>query len=113
MVIKEFLKETAKMTPYGTPEVRDRITCNDGFSMSVQANRHCYCTPRQDLLDGEYKDVEIGFPSQEEELINELAECPSDYTGSVYGYVPIETVEAVIEKHGGMKGERWIKKSMK
>lgn len=27
---------------------------------------------------------------------------PSDPTGTVYGYVPIEVVESLVEKHGGM-----------
>lgn len=26
-----------------------------------------------------------------------------DYTDTVYGYVPIEVVEKLIEKHGGIK----------
>ena len=36
------------------------------------------------------------------ELINKYAEC-EDYTQTVYGYVPIEIVEELIEKHGGFK----------
>lgn len=37
----------------------------------------------------------------EDELINEYAEG-LDYTDTAYGYVPIEIVEKLIEKHGGI-----------
>ena len=45
----------------------------------------------------------LGYPSSEDELINEYAEDCMDYTKTVYGYVPIEIVEKLIEKHGGIK----------
>lgn len=50
----------------------------------------------------DYEEVELGYPSNEDELINDYAE-DDDYTGTVYGYVPIEVVEKLIEKHGGIK----------
>ena len=34
---------------------------------------------------------------------NEYAEDDWNYTETVYGYVPIEVVEKLIEKHGGIK----------
>lgn len=51
----------------------------------------------------DYESVELGYPSMEDELINEYAEDDSDYTKTVYGYVPIEIVEELINKHGGIK----------
>lgn len=107
-MLKEWLKNTYKASNCAgivIPEIRERITCNDGFSMSVQASYFHYCKPRINLPDGNYEAVEIGFPSEKEELIMEFAEDDKDPTDTVYGYVPIEIVEKVIEKHGGMKME--------
>ena len=44
-----------------------RILCADGFNMSVQASETSYCEPRNDR--GPYKEVEIGFPSEREDLL--------------------------------------------
>ena len=102
--LREWLKETYKES-YGYQETRPRIVCKDGFSMSVQAGVGIYSLPRANLKNGIYTAVEIGFPSEKEDLICKYAENPNYYTETVYGYVPIEVVEAVIEKHGGMKSE--------
>ncbi len=87
-------------------DTRPRIVCNDGFSMSIQASSGHYCSPRQDYLF-QYSAVEIGFPSRREELLAEYAETPRALTKTVYGYVPVEVVDAVIEKHGGIKTWRY------
>lgn len=78
----------------------DRIRCADGFSVSVQAMRSAYCLPRDDY--GPWVSFELGFPSAPDELIAEYAEDPSDPTGTVYGYVPADVVEALIQRHGGI-----------
>ena len=79
----------------------EKIVCNDGFTMSVQAHSTAYCTPRQDG-DCTYTEVEVGYPSQREELLMQYAEAPSRPTDTVYGYVPSNTVYLVIVKHKGM-----------
>ena len=105
MTVKEFLATTIHLRNlYDDCEVqenRERLYCNDGYSISVQASKFHYCYPR---LNGnqDYESVELGYPSSEDELINEYAE-DDDYTHTVYGYVPIEVVEKLIEKHGGIK----------
>ena len=79
-----------------------KIECTDGFSMSVQVSETHYCTPRMnDAL--EYFNVEVGFPSAEEELLMPYAEEEANPTGTVYGWTPVEVVNSVIEKHGGIK----------
>ena len=94
--------------------VRQPIVCQDGFGMSVQASVSHYCSPRDDK--GPYSAVEVGFPTAYEELLrayvepsfNDVGETVEEtqWTESVYGYVPVEVVSAVIEKHGGkQKGE--------
>ena len=77
-----------------------RITCNDGFSLSVQASWGAYCVPRTNI--GPWDQVEVGFPSDKPELIMEYAEDPDRPTDTVYGYVPVHLVERLIELHGGM-----------
>lgn len=111
-------------------EVRPRIVCNDGYSVSVQASEHMYCEPRYTQWQNEggwqvvngnywlssepprnfktdhftpYESVELGFPSEADELIYEYAENDDDYTSTVYGCVPVKIVEQLIEKHGGFK----------
>ncbi len=79
-----------------------RIVCRDGFSMSVQAHSGSYCSPR-DGGKGPWDSVELGFPSAREELLMPYVEDSENPTDTVYGYVPIEVVEQVIEKHGGIK----------
>ena len=82
-------------------KIYKRVKCADGFTMSVQANKTAYCSPRASDAQ-RYELVEVGFPSEKEELLTEWAEDPGDPTNTVYGYVPVETVSLVIAKHGGM-----------
>jgi hypothetical protein len=77
-----------------------RITCTDGFSLSVQATHGAYCSPRRNI--GPWYEVEVGFPSAKPELIMDRAESPDDPTGTVYGYVDIALVEQLIDLHGGI-----------
>lgn len=76
------------------------MRCADGFRMSVQAGEYYRCTPRDD--DGPWTHVEIGYPSRVEPLLWEFAESQVNWTDTVYNYVPIEYVAAVIEIHGGL-----------
>ena len=98
--LQEFMKATYRVN-LGMQETRPRIVCKDGFNMSVQAGVALYSNPRENLESGEYKAYEIGFPSQEEELLKPFSEEDKDYTQQVYAFVPAETVEQIIEKHGG------------
>ena len=77
------------------------VVCADGFTMSVQANSTAYCQPRENHAD-EYTEVEIGFPSMQEELLMPYAEDTTEPTNTVYGWVPADRVSLVIAKHGGM-----------
>ena len=75
------------------------IHCIDGFTMSVQASSGHYCSPRSD--EGPYTSVEVGFPNREEPLLMRYAEDETCPTETVYGWVPLEVVQAVVESHGG------------
>lgn len=93
---------------------RQRIVCTDGFNMSVQAGDGLYSSPRKNGAFT-YTSVEVGFPSEVEELLMPHAELineynpetdewdiPADPTKSVYPYTPASVILAVITKHGGM-----------
>ena len=103
--INDYLRETRHVRTMrdGTKveDIRPRVVCEDGYSVSVQASRSHYCSPREDGAV-EYESVELGFPTAEDELINEYAE-DDNYTDTVYGFVPVEIVNKLIEKHGGIK----------
>ena len=104
MNIVEFLRKTTVIKEIGNYEIQDRrprLFCNDGFNMSVQAGEYPYCSPRRN--GSEFYTVEIGYPSEREELLMEYCEDTESPTETVYGYVPIEVVQTVIDKHGGIK----------
>jgi hypothetical protein len=77
-----------------------KIQCASGLSLSVQAHYGAYCTPSGDV--GPYTRVEVGYPSQMVPELMEWCENPSIPTETVYGQVPVEVVEAIVDKHGGV-----------
>ena len=103
--INEYLKRTRDvyMYPGGlyVERLRKAIVCVDGFMISVQAGDGLYSIPRINGAD-EYTKVELGFPSEADELIMDYAEDPDCPTETIYGYVPIEIVNELVEKHGGI-----------
>lgn len=80
--------------------VRPRAKCADGFTVSVQAGKCLHCHPMEDGLE-EYDRVELGYPSEADELILPYAEHEDAPTQTVYHYVPMDVVDALFEKHGG------------
>jgi len=104
------------------------IVCADGFTVSVIAGGGTYCTPRPALctcaynLDresilipgipgevphdypGPFTAVEVGFPSTRPEPWDQwrlYAEEPDNPKSTVYSYVPVDLVGALIASHGG------------
>ena len=105
MNINEYIEKHANFREAGGWEIKGttpRVVCADGFSMSVQASEYSYCSPRGNRAHN-YYEMEIGFPSEMEPDIMEWAEDASCPTQTVYGYVPVEVIDAVIKKHGGFK----------
>jgi len=114
MKINEFIKKNLKVTNHSsgplinhmlTSSRLPKIVCEDGFTMSVQVGYSLYSTPKK--VAKRYSAVEIGFPSEPEELIKEYAESlydedTTDYTDTVYPYVPVKIVNKVLKKHGGI-----------
>tara|TARA_Y100001938_G_C8030108_1_gene400177 strand:+ start:255 stop:545 length:291 start_codon:yes stop_codon:yes gene_type:complete len=83
-----------------------RITCKDGFNISVQGSSFNYAIPREDNPPNGYTHVECGFPSSKpttQALLEYAGNYGGhDYTTTVYGYVPVEVVQAELEAHGGI-----------
>ena len=119
MKINEFIKKNLKVTNFAknsdplmkhmlTSSRLPKIVCSDGFEMSVQVGFSLYSTPKK--VAKRYSAVEIGFPSEHEPLIEEYAETfykedgedVTDYTDTVYPYVPVRIVDKVLKKHGGI-----------
>ena len=102
-------------------ENNNRITCADGFTLSVIAGPGCYCAPRPKMMptlpampysseidnayySGPYTHVEVGFPSAKpkpwKKAWRQYADG-SDPCETVYSYVPVELVRDLIDRHGG------------
>lgn len=78
-----------------------KVVCADGFTVSIQASDTSYSIPRENTAS-RYESVELGFPSDSDELILEFAEDPHAPCETVYAYVPIQIVNLLIVKHGGI-----------
>lgn len=96
----EATPHTNESKMYEIKKQMPKIFCCDGFSMSIQASQNHYCSPRED--EGPYTAVEVGYPSEKEEKLMEYAENPSRPTDTVYGYVPVQLVNQIIDDHGGV-----------
>jgi hypothetical protein len=81
--------------------IRPRAVCKDGFTISIQASFAHYSNPRL-TIPGHYKEVELGYPTEAEPLLADYAEDSDDLTHTVYGFVPVELVDKVLAKHGGI-----------
>ena len=98
MKIVEYIKEQQRLTG---KTVVPTIQCKDGFTVSCQASEYHYCTPRES--GAEWVCIELGFPNQTptSEVCN-YAENGEDFLDTVYGYVPVHLVDAMLEEHGGI-----------
>ena len=124
MKINEFIKKNLKvkvlsddplMKHIMTSSRLPHIVCVDGFTMSVQVGYSLYSTPKK--IAKRYSAVEIGYPSEPEELIKEYAEFApfdedtTDYTNTVYPYVPVKIVDKVLKRHGGIDLTETLRRS--
>lgn len=90
--------------------IMNKIECNDGFRVSVQASFSHYCSPRKTLRSKHtnyYKEYELGFPSESDDLLEKYKEVEDDeQTNTIFPYVPKEVVDKLIEKHGGINNKQ-------
>jgi hypothetical protein len=82
------------------------VICNDGFTFSAQIHYGTNCNSKEAKSMKEITDMELGFPSQADDLIAPYAN-ETDYgtplTQDVYGYTPIDVIVGLVNKHGGLK----------
>ena len=84
------------------------IYCKNGESLSVQASRLHYSSPRTD--EGPYTAVEVGYPSfNPPDTWAEYAENWSNPTRTVYCYIPMILVLFAIAANGGIDYEKTFK----
>ena len=110
-----WLRDTAKTQRYEGKIIRTTcppFKCKDGFTVSIQAGETLYSTPRKWNAE-KYDAVELGYPSEHDSLIDNWKENPDDDgTDTVYGWVPIEVVNKLIDKHGGLDEEEYFVKKL-
>lgn len=80
------------------PKVIPHVVCADGYSLSVQASKFHYCTPREDWPVGGWTEVEV----MAEDVPPHWSEWAAD--NDIYAYVPLFEVVAFIRSHGGLEG---------
>lgn len=101
MTINEFLQKYRRVE-HGMNVTRPRVLCADGFTVSIQAGCGIYSTPNCDA--DAYTHVELGYPSRKEKALLEYAENRRWPTDTIYGNVPVELVDKVLDAHGGITG---------
>lgn len=85
-------------------QIRPRIICSDGFSVSIQASSFHYCVPRNNT--GPYSHFEIRFPS---EIVDSwIPYCEGspeneDAREMVYPRVPIRLIVDELKLHGDVE----------
>ena len=94
MTLKDFLSiKTPVVSEFGMCDLRPLVICNDGFHISIQASQYHNCDP--EVANAEtYESVEVSC--EEDELLDEYD------SGGVYAHVPVEIVEELLQKHGGI-----------
>ena len=101
--IEENREDQAEDSSWLTVLQCPELECADGFTMSVQASADHNCSPRSN--EGPYSTVEVGFPSEREELLMDYIgrSCdPESPTEAVYNDVPTEIVASLVDVHGGL-----------
>lgn len=94
--VNDFLKQ-----PY-EGYVRLPVKVGDDLVLSIQASSGHYCQPREDNAE-RYTHVEVGYPSHVVLELLAWAEQSGDPTETVYPYVPVDVLNAIIHAAGGFK----------
>lgn len=97
-VVGNWLTVTRGTGAYGLPRVRPMLQLTPKLSLSIQASAFHYCIPRDNI--GPWTHVEVAVWGGMPEILKPFFE---GIPGGVCGYVPIERVNYLIHKHGGVK----------
>lgn len=104
--MKDHVNEWPRAAPYHPPReggLRRRALCKSGLSLSIQASRWHYCTPREDRAEV-YSTVEVGYPEKSGRGVRFRSLRAYADGGEVYAYVPVEALNRVIARNGGIVG---------
>ena len=96
--LEQFIKDT-KNSPSGV--IRPQLTCKDGYTISVQANRCLYCMPEAECLE-KYEEYEVRGETEKNIKEFERWTSNSEDEQPLYGYVPEEEIIKLINKHNGL-----------
>lgn len=106
--INAYFRKTRDISELGDgstfQRVRPKVVMKSGLELSIQASQFHYCHPRLDEAEF-YSQVEVGFPPYELEPLLPYAEDRDHPCDTVYGWVPVEIINALIEFHGGIDEE--------
>ncbi len=84
--------------------LRPRAECKDGFSISIQDGSNGF--PHNSTINpytGEIETLDLAYPSSDDcEEIWDYAYDKAIYTDSVYPFVPVDLVDRLITRHGGI-----------
>lgn len=109
--LREFLRHFP-FIPFGLiPTHRPHIFCVDGYRISVQASEMHFCNPRENFSMCEYNSVEVGCPSSKEGTVGFIEESEwenGSVVESVAGNIPAETVQELLDFHGGIDFEKTL-----
>lgn len=100
----EFLREHYTPNHMGRYMSRPRAKCADGYSVSIQAGTGAgvMCWPHEDT--DKFTHVMLNTPSVlDEELLPYRMDLNDDHE-IFFFFVPVEVVDKVLEKHGGIVG---------
>ena len=83
---------------FGTVTLYPPVICKDGYFMSIQASKFHHCEPKETLKTFDYDTVEV-------RCLEDDATELTEYEGNdkkFYYNVPVEVIENIIKKHGGI-----------
>ena len=114
--IIDFFKEYGKcINTIGTMYIFPPVICNDGTFLSVQAGSFYGSSPKEDIESFEYDEVEVRYTNDTDDIMMDdiqrlLCAFYSPSYGTYYN-VSVDTVNAIIEHHGGINKDA-VKKAI-
>lgn len=104
MNVNEYLKATKRVFSLGEDfsylEPRLPVVCKDGFTLSIQASKYSYSSPKSDNAEV-YTHVEVGyFEENEEDIIKYLGRVSN--SECIVSNAPVVAVQKLLDSHGGI-----------
>lgn len=109
LIISTTFQPLTKLDYNYNPFFCPSVHAKDGFHVSLQIGNGNYCTSENGYrkFGFTWQDVEFGFTSIHEPMLEEYSEEKGDTTNTV-GCVPMSVMESVFESHGGIDWDKTI-----